>query len=124
MLLAGVLLSLPLLLLIYRAPAPQGPVAIQRLCSPDQAQLVGREVDVSGTLVQASPLLIADPTQRGCVARVELRSGASALSMFPKGAWVYVRATYRGTEAAEGGARARLDEGDLIQASQSSPSKR
>lgn len=120
MLVAGFLLAIPLLLLIYRPPAQQGPVSIQRLCgkaAPAQG-LLGQELSVSGVLVRANPLLIADPTHRACVARVELRLGHSALNMFRPGAWVYVRATYRGIEDAEGSARAHLDQGRLLQASQ------
>ena len=120
MLLAGVLLAIPLLLLIYRPPAPQGPVSIQRLCgnaTPVEG-LLGQELSLSGVLVRATPLLIADPAHRECVARVELRVGGSALNMFRPGAWVYVRATYRGIEDAEGSPRAHLDQGRLLQASQ------
>lgn len=120
MILAGVLLSVSMLALIYHPPAPPGPVSIQRLCGQvgPVEELLGRELSVSGLLVRAEPLLIADPTHRACVARVELRSGSDALTMFRPGAWVYVRATYRGIEDAAGSARAHLDQGRLLQASQ------
>lgn len=64
MLLAGVLLSLPLLALIYRAPAPQGPVSIQRLCGqagPVERHLVARAHLDRGNLIEASQ---SKPTDR------------------------------------------------------------